>query len=180
MTAFKPKQDMIMSAVEKIEQAGVDLRELRNVLGCFATGVAVVTTVGDGGKPVGMTINSFSSVSLDPPLILWSISLKAPSYNAFATHPAFAVNIMGEECKDLSLNFARPSEDKFKDVDWRPGEYDVPVLKSALATLECEMDSKIASGDHEIFIGRVIRIDQTEGAPLIFHRGGFASLGSEV
>lgn len=158
----------------------IDPRALRNVLGCFATGVAVVTAVGDNGKPVGMTINSFSSVSLDPPLVLWSIGLNSPSHGAFCRHPGFAINILEASHKDLSLHFARPSEDKFKGINWRPGNHGVPVLQDALATLECVTENRIISGDHEIFIGRVVKIDQTEGAPLVFHRGGFVSLGAAI
>ena len=158
-------------------QPAIDPRELRNVLGCFATGVAVVTSVGDEGKPVGMTINSFSSVSLDPPLILWSIGLESPSRGAYQRHSAFAINIMCSESKDLSLHFARPSEDKFADVDWSEGHEGVPVLGGALASLECAVEDRIISGDHEIYIGRVMKLNQRDGDPLLFHRGKFAHLG---
>lgn len=166
-----------MNVNVKDTQPAIDPRELRDVLGCFATGVAVVTSVGDEGKPVGMTINSFSSVSLDPPLILWSIGLETPSRGAYATHPSFAINIMGAQTKDLSLHFAKPSDDKFAGVEWAAGHDGVPVLSDAVATLECEVDSRVIAGDHEIFIGRVMRLSQKEGAPLLFHRGKFAHLG---
>lgn len=166
-----------MNVITKTPEPTIDPRELRDVLGCFATGVAVVTSVGDEGKPVGMTINSFSSVSLDPPLVLWSIGLKSPSRSAYAKHTSFAINIMGSETKDLSLHFARPSEDKFADVDWAPGHDGAPVLKDALATLECSVENRIVAGDHEIYIGRVVRLAQNDGEPLLFHRGKFAHLG---
>ncbi|MEO9843579.1 MAG: flavin reductase family protein [Roseobacter sp.] len=165
--------------VRKVEPI-IDPRELRDVLGCFATGVAVVTSVGDEGKPVGMTINSFSSVSLDPPLVLWSIGLNTPSRSAYANHSSFAINIMCAESKETSLHFARPSEDKFADVDWTPGHDGVPVLKAALATLECTVQDRIISGDHEIFIGRVVRLGNRDGDPLLFHRGKFAHLGQLI
>lgn len=161
-------------------EIGIDPRELRDALGCFATGVCVVTTIGDEGRPVGMTINSFSSVSLDPPLILWSIGLRAPSRGAFQTHGSFAINIMGRDAKDTTLNFARPSEDKFSGINWTPGLNKVPVLGEALSVLECKVEDQIVSGDHEIFIGRVVRIDQRDGDPLLFHRGAFASLGDAL
>ena len=166
-----------MNAIVTNPEQGIDPRELRGVLGCFATGVCVVTTVGDEGRPVGMTINSFSSVSLDPPLILWSIGLNTPSRSAFQTHGSFAINIMSAAAKDTTLKFARPSDDKFKGIDWAQGINGVPVLQEALAVLECKVENQIVSGDHEIFIGRVLRIDQNEGDPLLFHKGGFASLG---
>lgn len=158
----------------------IDPRALRDVLGCFATGVCVVSSIGDNGAPVGMTINSFSSVSLDPPLILWSIGLKTPSRSAYQTHPGFAINIMGTDAKDLALNFARPSDDKFADVDWSPGHHGVPVLNDALAVLECSVEERIAAGDHEVFIGRVARMSRKDGAPLLFHRGSFAEIGAAL
>ncbi|MEO9515184.1 MAG: flavin reductase family protein [Paracoccaceae bacterium] len=166
-----------MNAIVTDPEQGIDPRELRNVLGCFATGVCVVTTVGDEGRPVGMTINSFSSVSLDPPLILWSIGLNTPSRSAFQSHGSFAIHIMSDTAKDTSLKFARPSDEKFNGIDWKQGLNGVPVLNDALAVLECKVENQIISGDHEIFIGRVLRIDQSEGEPLLFHKGGFASLG---
>lgn len=169
-----------MTKATPLDQMPVDARQLRDVLGCFATGVTVVTTLGDGGAPVGLVVNSFSSVSLDPPQILWSIALSAPSRGAFARHPGFAVNVMGAEAKDETLGFARPSADKFAGVDWAPGVHGVPVLGAALATLECEVEQRIISGDHEIFIGRVVKIDARDGAPLIFHRGQFAELGQAL
>lgn len=169
-----------MNAIFSEPDIGIDPRELRDVLGCFATGVCVVTTVGDAGRPVGMTINSFSSVSLDPPLILWSIGLRTPSRSAFQNHGCFAINIMGETAKDTTLNFARPSDDKFAGIDWSEGYCGIPILTEAMAVLECTVENQIISGDHEIFIGRVIRIDQSGGDPLLFHRGKFAALGNAV
>lgn len=169
-----------MSKPQSFDPMTLDARKLRDVLGCFATGVTVVTTLGDNGAPVGLVVNSFSSVSLDPPQILWSISLKTPSHAAFVTHPGFAVNVMGASSKDATLRFAAPSRDKFEGVDWTPGVHGVPVLTNAVATLECETEKRIVSGDHEIFIGRVVQVDASDGAPLIFHRGTFAELGQSL
>lgn len=155
-----------------------DSRALRDVLGCYATGVAVVTTVGDKGSLMGLVVNSFSSVSLDPPLILWSIGLSSPSLQAFQRHPGFAINIMGADDKEKTLQFAQPSDDKFKDIAWRPGRHGVPVLDKAIATLECEMHQRMECGDHEIIIGKVVQIDRSDGRPLLFHRGQFADIGT--
>lgn len=153
---------------------------LRDVLGQFATGVTVMTTQGDNGAPVGMTVNSFASVSLDPPLIVWSIGLDAPSLGAFRRHTAFAINIMCADSKELALNFARPSEDKFASVNWTPGLDGVPVLSDAAATIQCRTHSRIAGGDHEIYIGHVLDFHSTEKQPLLFHKGNFATLGDQI
>ena len=169
-----------MNAMTNMTEHKIDPRELRDALGCFATGVCVVTTVGDEGAPVGMTINSFSSVSLDPPLILWSIGLNTPSRSAFHDHGCFAINIMGVDTKDLTLQFARPSDNKFEGVNWAAGHNGVPVLADAMTTLECVIEDRILSGDHEIFIGRVMNIGHGEGEPLLFHRGKFATIGSDL
>jgi flavin reductase (DIM6/NTAB) family NADH-FMN oxidoreductase RutF len=160
-----------------LAQAEIDPLALRDVLGTYATGVTVVTTIGDNGAPVGLAANSFTSVSLDPPLILWSLALKAPSLSAFREHSSFVINVMCEESKDLVMNFSRPSPDKFASVDWQPGLHGAPVLAAASATLECETVERIAGGDHEIYIGQVRRISKSEKAPLLFHQGQFAQLG---
>ena len=155
----------------------IDPLALRDVLGQFATGVTIITTVGDNGAPVGLAANSFSSVSLDPPLILWSLALKAPSLGAFRTHSSFAINILDEQSKDLALNFSRPSDDKFADVDWHAGLNGVPVLAQASAVLECETVDRFAGGDHEIYLGRVCRINKTDKNPLLFYQGKFSQIG---
>lgn len=155
-------------------------RELRDVLGRFTTGVAVVTTCGDRGLPLGLAVNSFAPVSLDPPEILWSIMSTAPSRSAFERHGTFAVNIMGEEAKDQTLRFARPSDDKFDGVAWRRGRLDVPILDGALAVLECDVKDMIVSGDHHIVIGSVREIDSRDGDPLVFFRGRFSALGASL
>lgn len=167
-----------MNAPKIDTSADFDARALRDVLGCFATGVTVVTTLAPDGAPVGMVVNSFSAVSLDPPLILWSIGLGSPSHQSFIEHPGFAINIMGEASKDQTMQFARPSDDKFAGVDWAAGKHDVPVLTDAVATLECATEQRIPAGDHEIFLGRVLRIKQSDGDPLLFHKGKLATIGA--
>jgi flavin reductase (DIM6/NTAB) family NADH-FMN oxidoreductase RutF len=155
----------------------LDPMALRNVMGQFATGVTVVTTVGPDGAPVGMAANSFVSVSLDPPLILWSIGLQAHSLAAFRGHTAFAINILCAGSKDLALRFARPSEDKFAGVAWTSGYAGVPVLQGAGAVLQCRTEQRLPGGDHEIYIGRVMDFHQDEKSPLLFHNGKFAKMG---
>lgn len=160
--------------------APFDSRALRDVLGHFATGVAVITTCGDQGQPLGLTVNSFASVSLDPPKILWSIVSTAPSRPAFEKHGAFAVNIMKQEDKASTLGFAKARDDKFDGVAWQRGWRNVPVLDNALATLECDVKQMIPCGDHHIIVGSVQSIERNEGDPLVFFRGQFTSLGSTL
>lgn len=156
--------------------AEFDRQELRAALGCFATGVVVVTTLGKGGAPVGLTINSFNSVSLDPPLVLWSLALSAPSLDAFRSHPAFAINILSAEQADACRQFARPAPDKFAGVGWTPGHEGVPVLDGAVANLQCRTFRRYEGGDHEIFLGEVVGLRASDREPLVYHRGRFAQV----
>lgn len=153
-----------------------DASDLRDVLGRFATGVTVVTTCGADGAPVGLAVNSFASVSLDPAEILWSITSTAPSRPAFETHGAFAVNVMAAQDGEQVMQFARPSDEKFAGVAWRRGWREVPVLETAIATLECDIKQMIPSGDHHIMVGSVRAINSQEGDPLLFFRGQFSKL----
>ena len=175
-----PQDDMMNSHVTDLTISSLDTKALRSTLGEFATGVTVVTTRGDGRMPVGLAVNSFSSVSLEPPLVLWSLALTAPSLGAFRAHPYFAVNILCDQSKDLALNFARPSDDKFAGIDWEDGFGDSPVLPAAAAVLECETDQRIPAGDHEIYIGHVRRFRRAGKPPLLFHGGRFLQVGDQV
>jgi len=149
---------------------------LRETLGCFPTGVVVAATRGDANAPVGLTINSFTSVSLDPPLILWSIALNAPSLSAFREHDAFTINILSEEQQSLCMQFATPADNKFEGVSWRPGYKDTPIISDALAVLQCRTYRRYEGGDHEIYVGEVKKIEFTDKKPLVFHRGRFVEL----
>jgi len=165
---------------KSFDDARIDPRALRDLMGHFATGVTVVTTLGDDGVPVGLTANSFASVSLDPPLVVWSIGLNAPSLGAFRRHPSFAINIMCEESKDLALNFARPSDDKFADIAWKPGFDGVPVLDDAAVVIQCSTEMRFPGGDHEMYLGRVMEFHRTDKKPLLFHKGAFTKLGASI
>lgn len=158
----------------------IDPVELRNTLGCFATGVAIVTTLGVNDRPVGMTINSFNSVSMDPPLVLWSIARKAPSYDAFRANGSFVVNILSEHQHDLCLQFSRPSEDKFAGVEFEPGLNGIPRLNEAAAHLECVTYDRVEGGDHTIIIGRVMGLRASDALPLLFHRGKLRGLAERA
>lgn len=160
-----------MKAKEAKTFPSIDERELRNVLGCFATGVVVATTLGDAGRPVGLSVSSFNSVSLDPPLVLWSLARSAASYSAFSSASNFAINILPSEQVDVCQQFSQPSDDKFEGISWRQGEQGMPILSNALATLECRTRCQHEGGDHTIFIGEVVNLAASNKAPLIYHRG---------
>ncbi len=151
----------------------VDPAAFRSVLGRFATGVTVVTTVSTEGKPVGVTASSFNTLSLDPPLILWSLALKAPSLSSYRSSGRFAVNILGIDQAAVALQFARPSNDKFRGIATMPGLGDVPLIADAIAHLECEVVRRDPGGDHELFIGRVLRAAAADRQPLIYVTGKF-------
>jgi 3-hydroxy-9,10-secoandrosta-1,3,5(10)-triene-9,17-dione monooxygenase reductase component len=148
-----------------------DARDFRSALGCFATGVCLVTTLGPEGKPEGLTINSFSSVSLDPPMILWSLARTASSAPVFRDAEYFVINVLAAGDEELSSHFARPGEDKFaKYADRFAGG----VLQGAAATFECHSRHRYYGGDHIIIIGVVERYTWTESPTLVFHRGRYA------
>lgn len=156
---------------------GLDSRPLRDALACYATGIAVVTTVSTTGEPIGMTMNSFSSVSLDPPLILFSIDRRAYSLEAFRTARYYAVNILAASQIHLCSRFARALTDKWEGVRHRPGIGGVPVLEEALAYFECAPWAAYDGGDHEIFVGRVERYGCSGHADaLVYFAGRYAVL----
>lgn len=164
------------AAVPEREPAGADSqsrRRLRDMLGQFATGVAIITTVDDGGALLGVTCNSFTSVSLDPPLILWSIAKTSLSGPAFTEGKAFAVNVLEANQEDLALRFAKTGADKFSGVAWHGGLEGVPLLEGCVAYMECRVDARYPGGDHEIILGAVERYVNQALDPLLFHSGEF-------
>ncbi len=155
----------------------IDLAEFRRALSCFATGVAVVTTLDAEGERAGMTISSFNSVSLDPPLVLWSIANNAYSYDAFMNAEYFAVNVLTMEQQDLSARFAQRGADKFDGLECREGLHGVPILPEYAACFECRTEHRYEGGDHQIIVGRVLVLEDRESDPLIFYRGRFLKKG---
>ena len=160
---------------EQRELRACDPALYRDVMGAFATGVTVMTLQGDGFR-LGVTASSFNTVSLDPPLILWSLALKAPSLDAFRRHDLFAVNVLSAEQKDIALQFARPSDDKFAGVATVPGQHGLPLIAGALAHIECRTVARYPGGDHEIMLAEVLTLRRGEGDPLVFQRGAFHGL----
>ena len=155
-----------------------DPRDFRSALGCFPTGVCLVTTLGPGGKPEGLTINSFSSVSLDPPMVLWSLARGASCAPVFRDAEYFAINVLADADAALASHFARSSPDKFAAFAERfaAGLGGAPLLLGAAATFECHSRHRNYGGDHIIIIGVVERYAWTDRKPLGFHRGKYVGL----
>lgn len=148
--------------------------EFRAALGSFATGVTVVTALDANGLPIGLTANSFNSVSLSPPLVLWSLSRRAGSMPAFSSGSHYAINILAAEQHALAVRFASKDIDRFAGVAFRKGASGAPVLEGSAAVFECFNRSRYEEGDHVIFVGEVERCERRTGAqPLIFHGGRY-------
>lgn len=155
---------------------GLDPRDFRRALGNFATGITVITARHADAGLVGMTANSFNSVSLDPPLILWSVDKRAHSCAAFLAAEHFAVNVLAADQLELSNHFARPQADKFATVPHQPGLGGAPLLEHCAARFQCARHQVVEAGDHWILIGRVLAFDDFGRAPLLYHQGAYASL----
>ncbi|PWC36052.1 flavin reductase family protein [Azospirillum sp. TSO35-2] len=151
-------------------------RALRDAYGRYATGVAVITTLASTGAPVGLTVNSFSSVSLDPPLILWSLMRSAASLPVFLGAGRFAVNVLTDDQRSLATRFAARVEDRFAGVDWEAGLGGVPLLPGCLARFECATHSHVDAGDHIVLLGGVQRFEHGDGEPLLFFASRYAAL----
>jgi len=152
----------------------MDSQHFRAALGMFATGVTVVTARAADGSLVGLTANSFNSVSLNPPLVLWSLARLAGSLPIFSRGSHYAVNILAADQKDLAQRFATRDIDRFAGVAWREGAGGAPVLEGVAAVFECANRSQYEEGDHVIFVGEVERCAARPGAqPLIFHGGRY-------
>lgn len=156
------------------QAADFDPRDFRRALGSFATGVTIITTRDAEGEPVGLTVNSFNSVSLNPPLVLWSLANEAMSLPAFRDADYWAVHILATDQEDLSTRFAKRGEDKFADLDVEEGRGGIPLLKGCTARFQCRTGSSYQGGDHLIFIGEVLDYDHSENPPLVFHGGRYA------
>jgi flavin reductase (DIM6/NTAB) family NADH-FMN oxidoreductase RutF len=150
-----------------------DARDFRSALGAFATGVTIITTRDSQGHFYGLTANSFASVSLDPPLVLWSQSLFAPSLRAFQEATHFVINILATDQIALSQRFARSAEDKFATVDHIIPECGAPVILGSAAHFECRNEFRYYGGDHIIFVGHVERYAYTDKPTLLFCRGKY-------
>lgn len=154
----------------------IDAWNYRRTCAQFVTGITVVTTLDSGGHPHGMTVNSFSSVSLDPPLVLVSIDLKNAILGHFISSSWFAINVLAEHQERLSRRFSTPAEDRFRDVNWHAGAFGTPLLDGVLAHLECSVVRTFEAGDHTVLIGEVRRASHREGKPLVFFDSAYHRL----
>jgi flavin reductase (DIM6/NTAB) family NADH-FMN oxidoreductase RutF len=151
----------------------IDPRDFRNALGTYATGVAVITAAGMNGKPYGLTCNSFASVSLNPPLVLWSLGMFSQALSIFQNASHFAVNVLGASQQALAIKFATSSEDKFAGVTWTAGLGNAPILADSVANFQCRAADRYYGGDHVIFLGAVEAYSYNRQEPLLFARGGY-------
>jgi flavin reductase (DIM6/NTAB) family NADH-FMN oxidoreductase RutF len=156
---------------------GISPNDFRQTLGCFATGIVIVTSLDADGNPVGMTVDSFNSVSMEPPLVLWSLNLNAPSLPAFRAHSSFIVHVLSDQQLDLCKKFAKSGTDKFAGVDWQPGLDGSPLLRDTVATIQCTAYRQYEGGDHEIHLGQVMASSVSDRKPLIYNRGEFGKFG---
>lgn len=155
-----------------------DRQALRRALGAFATGVTIVTARGKSdGEPVGFTANSFTSVSLEPPLLLVCLAHTARGYAVFCEAEGFAVNVLAAEQEAIARRFATRGAEKFSQTPWRSGQTGAPLIEDCLATFDCAMHQRLTAGDHDILMGRVLGFSRHEGEALLFHGGAFQRLG---
>lgn len=155
----------------------IDNRDLRNALGRFATGVCIISTATREGEALGLTANSFASVSLDPPLVLWSLQNNSEVFNAFSTPRYFAINVLAKEHQEHSGRYAKKGDHRMDPGHFTPGKFGAPIVREALASFECELHATHDGGDHLIIVGRVRDMQtRVEGEPLLFFSGGYRHL----
>jgi flavin reductase (DIM6/NTAB) family NADH-FMN oxidoreductase RutF len=157
----------------------IEQHHFRRVCGKYATGITIVTVLDSRGAPHGMTANSFTSVSLTPPLILVSIDRKTSILDHFRKGTRFAINVLGEEHRELSSRFARSGQDRFGGIAWSPGMTGAPILADMLATFECEVSQMVEAGDHVVVIGEALHATWREGRPLLYFNSGYQELRKE-
>lgn len=155
----------------------IEKNELRRVMGHFATGVTVITSIRTSGEMHGLTANAFSSVSLVPPLLLICVDKKAESYPCFEESKIFTVNILSSEQESISRKFAVSGGNKFEGISYRVGANGAPILDGAVAYLECKLAGTMDAGDHTVYLGEIEQAETHEAKPLLFFRGGYRELG---
>jgi flavin reductase (DIM6/NTAB) family NADH-FMN oxidoreductase RutF len=150
--------------------------DFRNALGSFATGITIVTAIGEDGQKVGMTVNSFNSVSLDPALILWSIARNSNCFDDFIAAKSFAIHVLSADQQDISNRFAKSGEDKFAGIECSEGLSGVPILPHYSACFQCSLEHQYEGGDHIILVGKVLEFNDNGLNPLVFYRGQYSAI----
>lgn len=145
------------------------INAFKEAMANYPTGVTIVTATDSDGNPIGLTVNSFASVSLDPLLVLWSIDKRVSTYETFTKIDQFAINLLADNQADIASLFARSHQDRFANCDWYPSQHQLPIIKGAMASLQCKTFKQIEAGDHTILIGEVIDIAVDKKGPLVYH-----------
>ncbi|MDQ0087680.1 flavin reductase (DIM6/NTAB) family NADH-FMN oxidoreductase RutF [Paenibacillus anaericanus] len=156
-----------------------NVQSFKQVMGNYPTGVTVVTTVDEHGVPLGLTVNSFASVSLDPLLILWSIDKRVSTYPTFIKTDKFAVHVLSGDQGDICSLFASKDVDRFKNCEWNFSEYNLPIITGATGVMQCKTFKTIEAGDHTILIGEIVDIQADNKEPLLYHKRKFGSIPEE-
>ena len=157
----------------------IEQRSFRDALGQFATGVTIITAAPEGYAPFGVTANSFASVSLDPPLVLWSLQKSSDTFAAFEKSSHFAVNILNQQQQDLSNKYAKKGSHDLDDNHFSNGQTGLPLINNAIVSFECEIDACHDGGDHIIMVGKVVAMSGVEvHSPLLFHAGKYRALAA--
>lgn len=155
------------------DSSPIDPRDFRNALGTYGTGVTIITATAADGKPYGITCNSFASVSLNPPLVLWSLGIYSSTLTVFQNASHFTVHVLGTSQQALANKFAKSAEEKFAGVDWTPGLGNAPVLAESVANFQCRSVNRYYGGDHVIFLGAVEAYAYNASEPLLFAGGTY-------
>lgn len=163
------------SLIQTPAAAHFDTRHFRHALSQFATGVTVITATSADGSMLGITATSFNSVSLQPPLVLWSLGIQASSMAAFAASSHYVINILAADQAELANRFASKVANRFDGVDFTLSDNGQPILRNSVGWFECTNRSRYPEGDHVIFVGEVVRCEFVSRAPLVFHAGSYAS-----
>jgi 3-hydroxy-9,10-secoandrosta-1,3,5(10)-triene-9,17-dione monooxygenase reductase component len=174
-SAGGPGQGM-SSRDELMSQVAFDSQEFRRALGRFATGITIITARAPDSAPVGLTCNSFGSLSLDPPLVQWSIATSSRNYAALCAATHFAVHVLDSNQGELCWQFSAKNRDRFASLEIEEGLAGLPLLRRYHARFECETHAQLEAGDHMIIIGRVLRLREQDGDPLLFYRGALSRI----
>ena len=167
----------LLKTMTKNATSAVTAADFRRACSRFATGIAVATTIGPDAEPHGLTVNSFTSVSLDPPIVLVCVDYRCNILQHFRAYPYFAVNVLAADQQDLSVRFAERMGDRFDGIGWRLGESSgVPLLEGSLAVFECKVSRIVESGDHAVIFGEVVTAEAADGRPLLYFGGRYERL----